>query len=445
MKVSNAALLAGALAVTLAMISRAPASAASDVTFTNGAVDVVYGVGSATLFPLMNDLAVAYMESDGCLMQPVDSEDFPPPAGSADQPTCQSGAGTALAGDNVYENYDHDAVVNYFPQGDDAGRAQLCTQKTSADGSGPTRASQIPYVDFARTSSAPSNGMQCRVTQIEDVPWVMGETGTVLRFVAFARDAVSYTHWNTATGGGSNVNSLTQGQLNDIFVDCTITDWGQVGGTPGKPIIVHSTSLGSGVRTFFDAFILGNSTNCISPQFKDGDVTNGERVVRENQMMRIERALNDPGAADEGNSISFMSTGVHAVSPDAGHSLIGRINGVAPTETTIVNGSFPLSRDVYLVYRLSGPNSPIASAAVRRFLGFPNPTATNGQAIGWICKAEENHSEPVGTPGLGIETATATRDWFDTKQAIFAANGMYQLPADPTFGDRCNAVNVSVA
>lgn len=421
----------------VALTNLAPAQAATNVDFTNGLVDRVYGSGSDTLYPILTDLATAYMETDGCLLQSISASNFPPAPGAPAQMSCQSGAGAAIAGDNIYENYDHDLVVNYFPQGSNAGRGQLCSQKTSADGSGGDRASQIPFIDFARSSSAPGTGFQCTTA-------AGGELNTVLRFVAFARDAVSYTHWNTGTGGGAAVNNLTQAQLNDIFVDCTITDWGQVGGSAGDPIVVYTSIAGSGTRSFWDGFVGGNSQNCIPAQFRDGSYANGERVIREHQMLPVEAGLNDPGAADEGNSIYYMSTGLYNVSPQAGSSLLGSINGIAATQTTVQDGTFPAGRDLYVVYRNSGPNSPTASSAVRRFLGFPNPTATNGQAIGWICKAEANHSEPEGTTGPGIETDTAGQDWYEVKQEAYAQSGMYQLPADPTFGDTCNATNVTV-
>jgi ABC-type phosphate transport system substrate-binding protein len=421
------------MALAAFTIPFAGADAASGVPFTNSNVDKVYGAGSDTTYPLMNDLATVYGESDGCLLTAVA---FPLTVASPKQNSCRSGTGAAISGDNVYENYDHDVIVNYFPQGSGQGRGQLCNQKSSTDG-GPDKDSRVPYLDFARSSAAPNSSFQCTVA-------AGGETPSTLRFIAFARDAISYTHWNTATGGGGAVNNLTTAQLRDIFINCTVTDWGQVGGVAGKPIVVWTAVPGSGTRSTFEGFIGGgDSSACIPAAFKDGNFANGERVIRENEMEPIESALNDPAAADEGNSISFMSVGLHNSDPGrAGASLIGDVNSIVPDETNIVSGTFPFSRNLYNVIRNSGVQ-PVASGATRRFLGMVTSTATNGQSVGWICKGEQYHSEQVGNPSpVGIEDPTATRDWYEAKKAQFAANGVYQLTPD-AFGNRCTFSDVA--
>lgn len=419
-------MLGAAVAVAAVSFANfAPADAASGVPFTNSAVDRVVVSGSDTTFTLMNDLATAFMESDGCLLT---SASFPLTGASPTQNRCQSGSGAAIAGDNVYENYDHDVVINYFPQGSNVGRGQLCNQRAARD-------PRVPLVDLARSSSAPTTGFQCTTAN-------GGELGTTLRFIAFARDALSYTHWNG--GGGSAVNNLTQAQLRDIFITCAITDWGQVGGTAGTPIVVYTAIPGSGTRSTWDSFLGGGSSqNCIPAQFQDGDYANGERLLREHQMEPVEAALNDPGAANEGNSIYYMSVGIHNANPGArASSLIGNVNGVVPNEANIVSGTFPFSRNMYNVLRQSG-NTPVASGATRRFAGMLTSSATNGQSVGWICKGEAYHSEQIGnSSAVGIEVATANQDWFEVKKAAFAQNGMYQLAPD-AFGNRCTFTDVA--
>lgn len=425
------------------------AQAVTGVPFTNALPDRVTGAGSDTLYPVINKLATAYMESDGCLTQAISPNSFDDPgyAGPAPMASCQSWAtGTQVASDNIYENYDHDLIANYFPQGSNMGKGTLCNQKTSLDTpGGPDRNPLIPFIDFARSSSGPGSNL-CTVTDNNHIEG--GEAGTVIRFIAFARDALSYTHWDTGTGGGAAVNSLTQAQLNDIFVDCTITDWGQVGGQAGDPIVIYTAIAGAGTRTSWDGFVGGDSSLCIPAAFKDGSFANGERVVREHQMHFVENAIADLAAADEGNSIYYMSTGLHAADYNgaAGNSLIGQVNGITANETTVNNGTFPFGRDMYVAIRQGGPNGPIATAATRKFLGMVTPTATNGQNIGWICKAETAHSEAPGTPGNGIETDTAGSDWYEIKKAAFAAGGMYmKTPAGGAFGVGCTFTDFTVA
>ena len=422
----------GIALVALTSQFTSPAFAAQGVPFTNSVVNKVYGAGSDTTYPVMNDLATAYHESDGCLLTTVA---FPLTPASPQQNACQSGAGAPVTGDNVFENYDHDMIINYFPQGSGAGRGQLCNQKSTTDG-GPAKDGRVPYLDFARSSSTPTSSFQCTVAN-------GGELGTTLRFIAFARDAISWTHWNTPTGGGEAVTNLTVAQLNDIFVDCTITDWGAIGGDAGSPIVTYTAIANSGTRQTFDGFIGGNSSNCIPAPQKDGSFANGERVVREHQMGIVEAALNDPGAADEGNSIYYMSVGLYNSNPAlAGNSLIGNVNGIVPNEANIVDGTFPFSRNLYNVIRQSG-NQPVASGALRRFLGMIAPSATNAQSIGWICKGEQWHSQEPGNATPGIVDPAAVTDWYEVKKDQFEANGIFQLTPD-AFGHRCTFTDVPV-
>src|SRR5215467_4415004 len=65
-KICGAGIALAALAVPFAS-----AHAATGVPFTNSQVDKVYGSGSDTTYALMNDLATAYNESDGCLLTAV--------------------------------------------------------------------------------------------------------------------------------------------------------------------------------------------------------------------------------------------------------------------------------------------------------------------------------------------------------------------------------------
>ena len=325
------------------------------IPFSNDVSDYVYGTGSDTTYTLMTELGNAYNESQGCnQIFPHGTDCIAPP---------QTGVIKT-------ENYDHEVVVNRFPVGSGNGRVTLCDQTAP-------RPATVPYVNFARSSSGPSTS-GCT------------DSGLVLRFVAFAKDAIAPVNWRTTAGSpAAGVVNLTQAQLNDIFVDCTITNWNQVGGA-NAPIEVWSIQPGSGTRSSWDGFVGGNSTTC---------VPNPAHIIFENNVAPIE-ALG--GFSD---AIYPFAVGNHNTNPArAGDSQLMDVNGVSPTAANIQNGTFPFSRDVYNVYRLApGPanHQPIASGATVGFVG----------ENGWICKPQALHSEPVGTPGGGIEDPVATRDY----------------------------------
>jgi hypothetical protein len=273
----------------------------------------------------------------------------------------------------------------------------------------------------------------------------------VLRFVAFARDALTWSKWTTPTGASTAVTNLTQAQLNGIFVTCTITNWNQVGGG-NAPIRVWTVIPAAGTRASWDTFVGGNSDTCIPAAYKDGNIANGERVIREHFAAPVEEAVGENCAvptdvlcgADEGNSIYPFGTGPWNTSPgQRQNSLLGSVNGVAPIGNNIIDGSFPFTRLLYNVFIQAGP-SPRASEATRRFTNMRNYTGPQvDQDLGWLCKPEAAHSEPVGTPGAGIETPFASTDYGPQVPQTLLANGVYPLTTSET-APRCQFADFRV-
>jgi hypothetical protein len=195
--------------------------------------------------------------------------------------------------------------------------------------------------------------------------------------------------------------------------------WSQVGGThsgtPGDRIIVWADQNGSGTRKQFDTFLGGikNSTACIPTQYKDGNTTNGERVIFENDASPIINCLTyagnscATGAGTEPNlgnqtylsSIYYFSTGPYAQSPiDTGHASqhgngadLGNIGGIAPTSANIENGTFPYNRLLYNVYRNGFASNNVATPALD-YIGEK----------GWICKGAKAGSTVDGQTGSAL-------------------------------------------
>jgi ABC-type phosphate transport system substrate-binding protein len=383
MRIRRVLSLAGAAVLAIAALGHGsvPAGADPAVPFSNDLSDYVYGAGSDTTYALMTALGDAYNASQGC------NQGFPHGAACAPPPQ---------AGVVKTENYDHEVVVNRFPTGSVNGRLTLCAQQ-------PVVQPAVPFVHYARSSAGPAvDGCT--------------QSGLVLRFVAFARDAVAPVTWGDVPGSpAAGVGSLTQAQLNDIFVDCTITNWSQVGGADA-PIEVWGLFPGSGTRSSWDGFVGGNSLRCVQ---------NLAHVVHPNDVAPIE-ALG--GFQD---AIVPFAVALHISEPArAGASTMVAVNGVAPTFDTVRSGAFPFSRDVYNVYRQAGPG-PVASAAAVGFAG----------ENGWVCKPQALHSEPPGTPGGGIEDPLAVRDYGQLVVDVMVASGFVPKAAS---GNLCTATSVTV-
>ena len=150
------------------------------------------------------------------------------------------------------------------------------------------------------------------------------------------------------TNNGNSVSGLTKQQVAYIFSG-NITNWKQVGGTDAK-IIVVIREEGSGTRSSFE-----------------GVVMNGSQITADHI---------------ETNSNGIMKTTVSGAPNSIGYLSLGYLdntvktltfNGVACTEATVKNGTYPISHPLYFLTKTQ------ATGTVKAFIDYC--TGTAGQAI----------------------------------------------------------------
>ena len=353
-----------ALTLTATLAGAAPASADDG----NNRADVVFGAGSDTTYFLMQKLDDLYNGSVGCA-------------------TTRQGVTAPLNGqcaapgvpDVRSENYTHDVIAEYFPNGSGNGKRQLAQQGLAG----------VNPIGFARSSSGPA---------------VSDAAG--LRYVAFARDAIDWVSFPNAAGSSSaGVQNLSLAQLRSIFTQCTTKDWRQLKDTAyvlpagydgtaagDQPIAVYAAQAGSGTRTTFDGFLGGSSDACIPLALKDGNQANGERVIFENNARPIAQS------PDAKNAISYYSFGRYTQSGGEG-SVLGKIGGVSPTPDSLQADAevpFSFSRNLYNIYRNQAvtTTAPNASAAARAYVG---------ELDGFLCRVNEGHAaDPANGVNYGL-------------------------------------------
>ena len=382
------------------------------------------------------------------------------------------------------ENYDHDAVVNYFPTGSSDGRRLLCAQTTP-------KPSEYQTIDFARSSSAPAVSPTCH-----------GWAGT-LRFVAFALDAITWIRWNTATGSSDPLTTMSVAQLQNIFRLCPNNGhgtWGDAANTQvqwwsdydedldndgildagedvngnavldvagNAPIRVWTAIPGSGTRATWDAFMGGNTETCIPTAITVANATNAglnigancrdtvvsvadncARIIREHIVAPVENAedpaYGDTNAADEGNSMYYFSVGRHNIGA-GGVSLLGNVNNIVPTVANIQTSTFPFARQLYNVFRQGGA-APFASDAARSFLDAAPDNSPNNQNNGWICKPLNLHAKAIKNPPVaapGVAESAATENWAQRIVDAYTDNGFIPFSNSPADA-RCKRTDVAV-
>src|SRR5262245_7214164 len=238
---SKRRVLASLLAVGAALAALVPG--AGQVLASGGGgptASSILGSGSDTTQFMMSDVDKLYLYSPGCAQIPTPSGPTPWLDFSCQSPD--------PAGTITTENYVHDQVHQAYFLGSSNGISQLCGQGNPG----------VAHIDYARSSRAPRTG-DC----------------AGMNFVAYARDGISVETANVSGSGAFGMNNttggglctgkgicLTQQNLKDIFVNCTITNWNQVGGN-NVPITIYTAQPGSGTRATFDGFLGGSSDTCI--------------------------------------------------------------------------------------------------------------------------------------------------------------------------------------
>jgi ABC-type phosphate transport system substrate-binding protein len=298
------------------------------------------------------------------------------------------------------ENYEHDQLSEAYYLGSSNGIAQLCQKGVAG----------VANISFARSSRAPK-ASDCKG----------------LEFVAYARDGITWESFNVAGSGvGSGMSNstapcttsvtycLTQAQLQGIYVNCTITNWSQVGGA-NVTINPYTPQPGSGTRSQFDTFLGGSSDTCIQAR---GAAYAATHIIPENNNTPI---VNN---GDQANAIFPFSTGVWNTYVKGGqNSLLGAVDGIYGTPTTIQNGTFPYGRYLYNVVCGAADDSQGCSAnaapADQAVLNYVGPE-------GWICKPQKGVANSTTLTGHVNDPLTG-KNYFSEIQSVIKAQGFVPL------------------
>ncbi len=138
-------------------------------------------------------------------------------------------------------------------------------------------------------------------------------------------------------------------------------------------IAVYTAIPGAGTRTAWDAFLGGDSSTCIPA----GEKTTHQTVETFNPGILAN------GDAKRAISLASFGTWNGKIKPYPDGSKLGKVDNVAPTKATLVNGSFPFGRFIYNVYCTAAcTNGGAASQATLDYVGED----------GWLCKNSTEHS-----------------------------------------------------
>ena len=139
----------------------------------------------------------------------------------------------------------------------------------------------------------------------------------------------------------NSLKELTLDQVKDIFTG-KVKNWKDVGG-PDAPITVYSRENSSGTYEFFKEHVLKGSDFAASAQTMPGTAAIVQAVVKD------KGAIGYGGAAYGGGS-KLLSIKKDDASP-----------AIAPTEETVVNGTYPIWRHLYVYVNPALDKGEVAS------------------------------------------------------------------------------------
>ena len=170
-----------------------------------------------------------------------------------------------------------------------------------------------------------------------------------------------------AVAASNPVKALTKDQVAKIFTGA-ITDWKDVGGTPGK-IRILIREAGASTRSAFESYFFDGKKPTYAPNAVE--VTNIDQTVKainsfkesiaspagmnRNASAYAKNAI-EVGSYDEmlraiksfPSSVGMMSITAQSLSEASIHLLT--VDGVTATREALVSGAYPMRRPLYLVY-----------------------------------------------------------------------------------------------
>jgi phosphate transport system substrate-binding protein len=149
----------------------------------------------------------------------------------------------------------------------------------------------------------------------------------------------------------NKIDSLTVDQLADIFT-CKIKDWKEVGGEPGK-IVILSREVNSGTHVYFKEHVLNK-----------GDSKGAVEFSKDALMMPSSQAIADEVAQNPA-AIGYYGVGyISAKQKALGIAAKAGDKFIKPSVETVVSGVYPISRPLFM-YTKGEP-----AGAVKQLMDF---------------------------------------------------------------------------
>jgi len=378
----------------------APPPVATGPQYFAGRIDQVRLAGSDTTYFAMTGIANLYNQSSlptfGCTIDTTNPTTTPEYSRYCKRDTTDPSKLATNNSSDVQDNFDHDEIVNATALGSGNGITQLCQMPAPSrptDAAVPRLVDQKLSVDIARSSRV-KGGSDCS----DSVFLPFAKDGIVTEVFPGSGPAVGVTNFNKATLQAIYCNDVSLTTLGLT----RISDWNQVPGATGSGAInLFGVNTGSGTYSTYNSYIA-----CPNGNISSGPVAAlpaSHQNLQENQAQQIDDvSIGECPAGDTAcetdrvqRSLFFISLGRFNTNTFAGKAgpvsgSITTADGIAANASTIPPGTYPISRDLFNVYR---PGTLRGSSA-----GFLN----------WVCSTSAAAHGQDQETGLNYNSEIAT-------------------------------------
>ena len=211
------------------------------------------------------------------------------------------------------------------------------------------------HASYERLINGEVDMLFASVYPASDILALAEEKGVTLELIPIAHDAmVFFTNKdNPATG-------LTSEQISSIYVDNAYGNWNQIGG-PDALLYPYCRNNDSGSHAQMERHFLHGAE--INETIREETTSYAMQSILTDV---INAQTSDPAGYALGYSIYYYFRNANMVLGTADRLKLLEIDGVAPTDETIADGSYPLSNNTYVVLRKDTPED----APARRLAAF---------------------------------------------------------------------------
>ena len=210
------------------------------------------------------------------------------------------------------------------------------------------KANSKSYESYERLIRGEADVLFAATKASQDLEALARREGVELEYIPIAQDAMVFF-----TNVENTITGLTQAQIQDIYVRSAYDNWKEVGG-PDAKLLAYCRNIDSGSHALMERYFLEGGELSLSPEILQVRVSK----AMSSALSDVGEALSlDPPAYAIGYSVYAYYEDYEGFMIDVTPNKVKllSIDGVAPTEETIADGTYPLADYNYLVLRADEP------------------------------------------------------------------------------------------